>query len=78
MQPEQRRESAADARSAVASAARELGHDLHVWTDVDLYRAASACRACGMTAEAGADVKGQPFGLGAATLRECDKVTVPR
>lgn len=78
MQPEQRRASAADARTAVAAAARELGHDLHVWTDRDLYRATSACRACGMTAEAGSNVSGEPFGLGAATLVACDKVTVPR
>lgn len=78
MTPEARRVSAADARTAVASAARELGHDLHVWLDLDLYQAATACRFCGMTVVAGCDVSGDLFGLGAASLLRCDKVTVPR
>lgn len=78
MQPEARRVCAADARTAVAAAAREQGHDLHPWSDLDLYRAATSCRFCGMTVEAGCDVSGDPFGLGAASLRRCDKVAVPR
>jgi hypothetical protein len=67
----------AEGAAAVASAARQLGHDLHPWRRATYgYACSTACRDCGDLAAVDVTAEGDRAtvnGSGGATIAECPR-----